>query len=87
MRWYEAAGIGVVLGCLYGLTLWASMDALALASFVLYGNKYKLPIATTGTSILIAFGCLFSYKLWTPKIEQILISSIENKMEQDDDEG
>ena len=26
MKWYESAGIGVLMGCLYGVTLWASIS-------------------------------------------------------------
>ena len=26
MKWYECAGIGVVMACLYGITLWASVQ-------------------------------------------------------------
>lgn len=26
MKWYECAGIGVVMACLYGMTLWASTE-------------------------------------------------------------
>jgi hypothetical protein len=26
MKWYEAAGIGTIMACLYGVTLWASLQ-------------------------------------------------------------
>jgi hypothetical protein len=84
MRWYEATCIGVVMGCLYGLVLWAAVDALFMASFILYNNPLFLPTTTTVITMSIAFICLFSYPHWAGKLEQMIVHTITK--EKDDDE-
>jgi hypothetical protein len=87
MRQYEAAIIGVVMGLLYGIVLWASYDALATASFILYKNIHLLPLATTASVIILAFVCLFSYPLWAGRLEQAIVYSItKDDDEEDEDE-
>ena len=84
MRKYEAAGIGVVMGCLYGLVLWASNDALSLASFILYKNTMFLPEVTTAIVIISAFLCLFTYPLWEPKLQQMIVNTVTRNNEDDE---
>ena len=72
MRWYEAAGVGVIMGGLYGLVLWASMDALSLFSFFYFGDQYFIPFRFTAAVILPAFLCLFTVPLWVPVIERLI---------------
>jgi hypothetical protein len=85
MRWYEAAGIGMVMAALYSLILWASVDSLSQASFILYGDTFKLPLEVTGVIIIIAFICLFSYPLWAGKLEQMIVYTITKKKDDDDE--
>jgi hypothetical protein len=86
MKLYEATGIGVVMGCLYGLVLWASVDALSLASFILYKDTRVLPEMVTAIIIILAFGCLFTYTLWEPILEQMIITTVKNEKEKEDDD-
>jgi predicted MFS family arabinose efflux permease len=85
MRSYEAAGIGIIMGCLYGLTLWAATDALSLASFILFKNTRLLPELTTGLVMIIGFFCLFTYKWWEPVMEKLIIHSVKRETEPEDD--
>jgi hypothetical protein len=82
MRQYEAAAIGIVMGCLYGLILWASVDALSMASFILYNNTTLLPLEVTGAITLLAFICLFSSPYWAGRLEQMIVRTVGK----DDDE-
>jgi hypothetical protein len=44
MKPIEAAGIGILMGLLYGVTLWASLDAFSTASFIThYHNSINYP--------------------------------------------
>lgn len=76
MKWYEAAGIGVIMGCLYGITLWASMDTFSTASFILYGNARIIPVYTTLITISLAFLVLFSYPWWVEFVGRNLIEFV-----------
>jgi hypothetical protein len=86
MRQYEAAGIGIIMGCLYGLVLWASIDALSLASFILYKDTRLLPGVTTALIIILGFICLFTYPIWEPVMERMIVYSATRKQDDDDDE-
>jgi hypothetical protein len=70
MKWYDAAGIGWVMGCLYGLVLWASVDAFSLLSFLKYGDRFYMPFRITAVIIVDAFLCLFSVPVWYPFAER-----------------
>ena len=85
MHWYESAGIGIIMGCLYGVVLWASIDALSLASFILYKNRLFLPEVTTGIVIGLAFLCLFTYTFWVSKLEEIIENLVIKEWEDDDE--
>lgn len=73
MRKSEAAGVGVVLGILYGAILAASMDALALASWILYGNQYLIPVGTAMFTGLLAYVVVISYEDWVPYAQERLL--------------
>jgi len=60
----ESITIGLIMGGLYCLTLWVSLDSLKMASFILYGNPYYLPLCTTGIIMGISFVVLFTYQYW-----------------------
>jgi hypothetical protein len=85
MHRYEAASIGIFMGILFGVVLWASVDSLSQASFILYGDTFKLPLEVTGVIIIIAFICLFSYPLWAGKLEQMIVYTITKKKDDDDE--
>jgi len=85
MRLYEAAAIGIVMGCLYGLVLKTSTDALSLASFILYNDTSFLPEVTTAIVMILGFFCLFTYQFWAPKLEQMIVHTV-TKNKDDDDE-
>jgi len=86
MKQYEAAVIGIVMGLLYGLILWASVEALSMASFILYNDLFRLPLEVTGVIILIAFICLFTSPYWAGKLEQMIVYSFTKDNEEDEDE-
>jgi hypothetical protein len=86
MRRYEATGIGIFMGVLYGVILWASVDSLSTASFILYNDTTRLPILVTGVIIILAFVCLFSYPYWAGRLEQMIVYSFTKDNEEDEDE-
>jgi Mg/Co/Ni transporter MgtE len=85
MRWSEAAGIGIIMGCLFGLVLWAAIDSLSLASFILYKNTLLLPGVTALITISIAFLFLFSYPFWATKLEQMIVHTVTKEKEDEDE--
>jgi len=64
----EAVAIGVAMGFLYGLTLWTAYDSLATASFILYGDRFYIPIVSSLVITLIGFVCLFTSLWWAPRL-------------------
>ena len=75
----EATLTGIIMGLLYGITLWASTDALAQASFILYGNPYYIPILSTLSITGIAFVLLFTYQYWEPFFEEAIFRDDEDR--------
>lgn len=63
--------VGGIIGCLYGVTLYASIDSLALASVILYGDPYVIPAITTATISVIAIVGTLTYKVWLPYAERL----------------
>jgi hypothetical protein len=61
-----AALLGISLGALHGLILWAAMQELSLASFILYGNRYLVPIATANIVSAVALFTVLSSTWWLP---------------------
>jgi Mg/Co/Ni transporter MgtE len=91
MRWYEAAGVGAIMGCLYGLVLWASMINLALLSFMRFGDQFYLPFRVTAAVILTAFLALFTVPMWYPVAERWILETGREiaearEIDKDDDE-
>jgi len=68
----EAVAIGVGMGFLYGLTLWTAYDSLATASFILYGDRFYIPVVSSLVITLIGFVCLFTSIWWAPKLETMI---------------
>jgi len=75
MRWYEAAGVGAIVGCLYGLILWASIITFSLPSFMRFGNQFYLPFRITAAVMLTAFLCLFTVPRWYPVAERWILET------------
>lgn len=46
MKWYEAAGIGTIMACLYGVVLWASM--LARGAYYIALSEIYVPTPDYG---------------------------------------
>ena len=93
MRWYEAVGVGAIMGCLYGLVLWASMINLALLSFMRFGDQFYLPFRVTAAVILTAFLSLFTVPMWYPVAERgilglggVIVEDREIDEDEDEDE-
>ena len=57
---------GVVLGCLHGLILWASMVSLELASFILHGDRYYFPFRLTLIVDAVAIVTVLTSAYWLP---------------------
>jgi len=64
MEKVEAAAVGGVVGLLYGVVLWASVDSLSEASFILYGNRYYIPLNVSLFIGVLSLACVLSYPLW-----------------------
>ena len=77
MKWYEAAGIGIIMAALYGLILWASIDGLSLISFFNYGDRYYMPLRITACVMFFAFLILFSVPIWYPFVENWIFETGE----------
>ena len=75
--------LGVLIGCLYGITLWASLDAFSLASSILYRDEYIIPFVSTAVITLLTFALLFTWELWYGYAEQVLMQFVEGE---DDEE-
>lgn len=58
--------VGISLGCLYGTILWAALLTLGLPSFILYGNRYYVPIATANTVGAVSLFVVLSSGIWLP---------------------
>lgn len=93
MKHYEAVGVGVVIGIVYGVILWAATDSLSLASWMLYKNSYIIPVVTALVSALILLAGVLSYTRWVNGAENAIVRLAEamqmdwqNQMDKEDDE-
>lgn len=93
MKHYEAVGVGVVIGIVYGVILWAAMDAFALASYLIFKNVYTIPFITTAIPTLILLAGVLSYTRWVNGAENAIMRLAEamqrdwqNQMDKEDDE-
>ena len=59
-----SVAVGVILGILYGVTLLASFDSLNVVSFMVYGDRYYLPLLSTTVVTVFALGGTLTYKYW-----------------------
>jgi len=66
-----AAILGISLGCLHGIILWAALESLGLASFILCGNMYYVPIATANIVSAVALFTVLSSTWWLPFMMKI----------------
>ena len=57
---------GTLLGTLHGLILWAALQTLGLASFILYGNRLYIPIATANIVSVVSLFTVLSSTWWLP---------------------
>jgi Mg/Co/Ni transporter MgtE len=57
---------GVILGCMHGLILWASMVSLELASFILHGDRYYFPLRVTLIIDAVAVVTVITSGYWLP---------------------
>ena len=64
MEKVEAAAVGGIIGLLYGVVLWASVDSLSYASFILYGNQYFIPVRVAMVIGVLSLAIVLSYPLW-----------------------
>ena len=64
MEKVEAAAVGGVIGLLYGVVLWASVDSLSYASFILYGNPHFIPVRVAMVIGVLSLAIVLSYPLW-----------------------
>lgn len=62
---------GTFLGALYGLVLWAALLELGLASFILYGNRYLVPIGTANIVGAVSLFTVLSSTWWLPWMMRI----------------
>ena len=72
MEKVEAAAVGAIIGCLYGVVLWASVDSLSKASFILYGNSYHIPLAVAAFIAVLSLAGVLSYPLWVNRAQEAI---------------
>jgi hypothetical protein len=65
-RYLLAVYAGAFLGGLHGLILWAALIELGLPSFILYGNRYLVPIATANVVSAVSLFTVLSSTWWLP---------------------
>jgi hypothetical protein len=86
VKLWQAAGIGVIMGCLFRVVLWAATDSLSFASFILYGNRQFVPNVVTGIIMGLSFLFLFTYPWWAPILEEGIINAATEKPNQEDED-
>lgn len=84
MEKVEASVIGVTIGGLYGVVLWGSNEAFALASFMLYGNKYLIPVSIAGFIAFLALALVFTHTIWVNWVTDALVW-LENTFGEEDE--
>lgn len=80
----EAAGVGVLLGLLYGLVLAASLDSLGFASWVLYRNMYTIPLATSLTTAFLSLATVLTYPWWIERAQNAIVKIAEASYGEDE---
>jgi hypothetical protein len=74
MKTHESAAIGAVIGLLYGIVLWASVDSLSQASFILYGDVYFIPLAVSMFVAILSLVGILSYPLWVTHAQNAIVA-------------
>lgn len=75
--------IGGGLGFIYGGSLLLAMDAFTTASFILYGNRWTIPLMTAITiTTLTAVGGLSSV-WWAPILEERILQEYESEEDEE----
>jgi len=74
MEKVEAAAVGGVIGLLYGVVLWASVDSLSYASFILYGNQYFIPVRVAMVIAVLSLALVLSYPLWVKYAQNAIVT-------------
>jgi uncharacterized protein YacL len=72
MEKVEAAAVGGIIGLLYGVVLWASVDSLSQASFILYGNQYFIPVRVALFIGVLSLAIVLSYPLWVSRAQEAI---------------
>lgn len=88
MRWYEAAGIGIAIGVIYGALLWfIKSQVIAIYSqgipFHTYYDPNMLAFYGAGLSSILCLLLVVSYQSIYEVFENI---ALKLKKEQDDDD-
>lgn len=74
MEKVEAAAVGGVIGLLYGIVLWASVDSLSEASFILYGNPNYIPVRVAMFIGVLSLAIVLSYPLWVKHAQNAIVT-------------
>ena len=62
---------GTALGIFHGAILVLSLISFQLASFLLYGDRYFIPIATTTVIDAVTLFAVITYGWWLPAMMRI----------------
>lgn len=73
MKNVEAAATGTIVGCLYGVVLWAGLDTLSTASVILYGDPYYIPINVAAFIAVFSLAGILSYPLWVKQAQNVIV--------------
>lgn len=65
--------MGSLLGALHGLILWAAIQTLGFASWIVYKDKYLVPIQITLVIDIVIVIIVASAVWWLPKLEKFFL--------------
>lgn len=78
---YKSVGL-IILGCGLGLIwatiLWLTLISLGTASFILYGNRFIIPILATICCTVPAIFALLSSSYWIPISEKAMVWFVDD---------
>lgn len=86
METSKCIAVGAILAFLHTVTLMASLDAFATASYILYKDIMTIPIMITGVIDIIAIAGVLSYPYWVNMAEHIIVDLAVAMAEPDLDE-
>ena len=61
-----------------------SLIAFSEASFILYGDRYTVPLYSTGIITLVAGITLFTSPLWVPTVKRLIVDMYTIDEKRDD---